>query len=292
VRSGAALMARVYDASYERPSPSLLPRGDGIILYASRNASKRPTATECAAYRDRGVIVRFVFEDGPDRAATGGYADGHSDGQLTYSQVRAKGGEQDDAVYFACDTSARLSLNYARGFRDGLTSFFVAGLYAGDRNLELARANLGTTKLWQSNAKSWSNNWNDAAHHGSYRYASLYQVAAQSPIPGTDLNVINQSGWAGGDDDMTPDQNYKLNELFKRLDNLDTMAFNVNGGGGQAGLRTIIGDMRIQLLGIAQKVGAPAAAVDAQEVADLLVSELPPDLALQVADEIRNRLAY
>jgi len=188
---------KVYDASWQRPAPTKLAPGDGIILYASRTGSKCPSAAECAAYRARGVVVRFVFEDSATRAADGGYADGHADGALTLAQAAAKGGQRGDVAYFACDTNSPLHLEYARGFRDGLAGYFTAGLYAGDRNLERARVGLGITKLWQAGAASWSDHWNYDAHHGSYAHASLYQVVTSSPIPGTDLNVINDPGWAG-----------------------------------------------------------------------------------------------
>lgn len=204
-------MPRVFDASWQRPDPSLLQPGDGIILYCSRDATKCPTRAEVDAYRQRGVIVRRVFEDVSGRAMTGSYTDGRADGQLTEQMMKDDGHAAGEVGYFAADTGGVMSLDYTRGFRDGLTSFFVPGCYAGDRNLERARS-IGITKLWQASAGSWSDHWTEPddgnplmGHYGAYAYAVLYQVVGQSPVPGTDLNVINDPGWAGGngDDDVS-----------------------------------------------------------------------------------------
>jgi len=202
----------VYDASWQRPPPSKLKPGDGIILYVSRTASKCPTIAECDAYRARGVTVRFVFEDSADQAATAGYAAGKTDGAFTLAQVKAKGGQAGDAVYFACDTYATINIDYARGFGDGLTTFFEPRLYAGDRNLELVRTHLGMTLGWQASAASWSDHWHypttaEMWSLGTYPYASLYQSPGASPIPGTDLNIVNNPAWTGGNGDpVTQDE--------------------------------------------------------------------------------------
>jgi hypothetical protein len=184
----------VYDASWQRPSPSLLKPGDGLILYCSRTLSKTPSADQCDAYRARDVQVGFVFEDSADRAAVQGFAAGVSDGALALTQARSKGHPKGWTVYFACDVVSPLNLEYARGFRDGLTAYYVPGLYAGDRNLERARAGLGYTQLWQASASSWSDHWGPN-HHGTYQYAALWQSAGSSPVPGTDLNIVNRAGW-------------------------------------------------------------------------------------------------
>jgi hypothetical protein len=184
----------VYDASWQRPSPSLLKPGDGLILYCSRTLSKTPSADQCDAYRARDVQVGFVFEDSADRAAVQGFAAGVSDGALALTQARSKGHPKGWTVYFACDVVSPLNLEYARGFRDGLTAYYEPGLYAGDRNLERARVGLGYTQLWQASASSWSDHWGPN-HHGTYQYAALWQSAGSSPVPGTDLNVVNRAGW-------------------------------------------------------------------------------------------------
>ena len=204
------LLMAVYDASWQRPAPSKLKPGDGIILYASRTDAKCPTIAECDAYRARGVKVRFVFEDAADRAASTGYAAGKADGALTSQQVKVKGGQAGDAVYFACDTYKTIRLDYATGFRDGLTTFFEPRLYAGDRNLELVRVQLGMTLGWQAAAGSWSDHFykpGQVGGHGTYPYASLWQVIGTSAIPDTDINIVNNPAWVGGNgDNMTPEE--------------------------------------------------------------------------------------
>src|SRR5690349_14226871 len=66
-------------AAWHAYTASQLQPGDGLILYVSRTTSKMPTTAELQNYRDKGVIVRRVFEDSATRAATGTYADGLAD---------------------------------------------------------------------------------------------------------------------------------------------------------------------------------------------------------------------
>ena len=194
----------IYDASYQRPAPTLLRPGDGIILYCSRTAAKTPSSAECGAYRNRGVTVSFVFEDSADRAAISGYATGKSDGAFSAGMARANGHPRSWTLWFACDTYTALNLDYARGFRDGLAGYYEPGIYAGDRNLERARTQLGYTKFWQAGASSWSDHWHypdlppgDTRSYGTYPYAQLAQVAGNSPIPGTDLDIARAPHWYG-----------------------------------------------------------------------------------------------
>jgi len=284
-------MAKVYDASWHRPAPALLQPGDGIILYASRTEAKCPTAAECAAYRARGVIVRFVFEDSATRAAIGNYADGKADGALTLGQVKAKGGQRGDVVYFAADSNALMSLEYARGFRDGLTSFFMAGPYAGDRNLERARVSLGMTKLWQASAGSWSDHWNPAAHHGAYEHAVLYQVVGASPVPGTDLNVINDHAWHTVVGATTPEDDVSYSDwpeaAQQALYNDVASAVVARGVAPYNGtLAAILNDIRARVVAVGVAVGTldptGGGTLDAHAVAQEIITGLGPDLAHQV----------
>jgi hypothetical protein len=219
----------VYDASWARPAPSLLKPGDGIILYCSRTLTKTPTIAQCDAYRTQGVQVGFVFEDSADRAAVQGFAAGVSDGALALTQARSKGHPRGWTVYFACDVVSPLNLEYARGFRDGLTSYYQPGLYAGDRNLERARVGVGYKQLWQASAASWSDHWGPN-HHGTYQYAALWQSTLASPVAGTDLNIVNRAGWNHPligtpedtleGDDMTTEEHDALMAIAASLDAL------------------------------------------------------------------------
>lgn len=194
----------VYDSSYQRPKPSLLQPGDGIILYCSRTPEKVPTVAEVDAYRAAGVSVGFVFEDSADRAATNGYAAGVSDGGLAAQQARAKGHPKGKPVYFACDVIDPVNLNYCGGFRYGLGGYYEPRLYAGDRNLRRAET-IGLHLGWQASAGSWSDNFyhsGDPGGHGTYEGAALWQVVGTSTIPGTDINIVNNPAWNG--DDVTP----------------------------------------------------------------------------------------
>jgi hypothetical protein len=197
---------RVYDTSYSRPAASLLQPGDGVILYSSRTLAKVPSPEECDAYRARGVTVRFVFEDSRGRA-TGTYAQGYSDGVLSHDMARLRGLEPGGVHYVACDVGNPISLEYARGFQAGLSSLFVPGLYAGDRNLEVVRTHLAWSHLWQASALSWSDHWDSELHRGNYRYANLWQSLAASPVPGTDVNIVNPNNpdWSGADMPFTTD---------------------------------------------------------------------------------------
>lgn len=299
----------VYDSSWERPAPSLLRPDDGIILYVSRDDSKCPSATECAAYRNRGVIVRFVFEDAAGRAASGTYADGYADGQLALDQVATKGGHAGDAVYFAADSAAALSLAYGRGFVAGLTDHFEPGTYGGDRNLERARTQLGIRQLWQASAKSWSDHWHDPTDddprsYGAYPYASLYQVVGHSSVPGTDLNLINHPAWAGGmeADDMQADERKWLKDLHDWYGPVDDDHPNVGKGQRNAGATIAstsnkVGELYNQgnaIKGIATLTLAAVrqldpSDVDAAAVVDA-IAEMGADVAKQVLDGLAARM--
>src|SRR6266705_1458849 len=150
---------RVFDTSSDRPLPSELRPGDGIIVYASRTASKCASSAECDNYRKRGIIVGWVFEDQTGRAVTGSFTDGVNDGALSLAMGKHRGMKEGEVHYVASDTSGETSISYARGFAVGLTAYTIPGLYAGDRNLERIRTNLRWSKFWQAGASSWSNNW-------------------------------------------------------------------------------------------------------------------------------------
>lgn len=214
----------VYDTSSDRPLPSELQPGDGVIVYSSNNPGKVPSASECTAYRAHGVNVGFVFEDQSGRAIGGTFAEGWADGDLSLAMAKARGHKQGKPHYVACDQGSTISLDYARGFQAGLTAYYLPGLYAGDRNLELVRTRLGWSKLWQAGASSWSDHWDSDRHHGNYTYANLWQSVLASQVPGTDLNVINLANpdWNGTDmlnatDPVIIGINIKLNNLDTRL---------------------------------------------------------------------------
>jgi hypothetical protein len=195
----------VYDTSYTRPAPTLLKPGDGIILYCSRTPEKVPSVAEVDAYRAYGITVGFVFEDSADRAATTGYNTGKSDGQLAAQQAQAKDHPKNAPIYFACDVIDPVNLDYCRGFKDGLAGYYEPRLYAGDRNLERARAGIGLRLGWQASAGSWSDNFyrsGQTGGHGTYPGASLYQVIGTSTVPGTDINLVNNPAWNGATTDM------------------------------------------------------------------------------------------
>lgn len=283
-------MAKVYDASWARPAPSLLQPGDGIILYASRTEGKCPTAAECAAYRARGVIVRFVFEDSAGRAAAKGHAEGVADGALTLAQAKAKGAQRGDVAYFAADSNDPLNLDYARGFRSGLTSFLEPGCYGGDRNLERARS-VSYVKLWQASAGSWSDHWNPAAHHGAYEHAVLYQVVGASPVPGTDLNVINDPAWHTAVGATTPEDDVSYSDwpeaAQQALYNDVASAVVARGVAPYNGtLAAILNDIRNRVVAVGVAVGTldptGGAVIDAHAVAQEIIAGLGPDLAHQV----------
>lgn len=226
---------------------SVLQPGDGIILYASRTTSKCPTIAEVAAYREAGVddTLGFVFEDSATRASTGTHADGLADGQLTLSMLKARGHAKGKPAYYACDTSEPLSLDYAKGFADGLAGYYEPRLYAGDFNLAKAAA-IGQRNGWQAGAASWSEYWDFGASHGAYGGASLYQVAGTSPIPGTDLNVIHTPDWNGPstqEDDMTPEQAQMLTDLHNWFQSAEDSKGTVhpNTGSGQLNAGATIG---------------------------------------------------
>ena len=195
------MTARVYDTSFKpRPTPDAFKPGDGVIVYCSRDPDKVPDVSEVDAYRKRGLSVGFVFEDSADRAATTGYAAGKSDGALFAQQAQARDHAKGKPAYFACDVIDPVNLDYCKGFRDGLAGYYEPRLYAGDRNLERARAGLGLRLGWQASAGSWSDNFyrsGQVGGHGTYPGASLYQVVGTSTIPGTDINIVNNPAWNG-----------------------------------------------------------------------------------------------
>jgi len=297
----------VYDASWQRPAPSLLKPGDGLILYCSRTASKTPTTAQCDAYRAHSVQVGFVFEDSADRAAVQGFAAGVSDGALALTQARSKGHPKGWTVYFACDVVSPLNLEYARGFRDGLTTYYVPGLYAGDRNLERARAGLGYTQLWQASASSWSDHWGPN-HHGTYTHAALWQSTTASPVPGTDLNIVNRAGWnhpligtpqdtIEGDDMSAADVaaiNAHTDQVAKDIH--DSFVLVLHGDEGHlASLDSILGVVQgnaNKLTALAAQVGTVTAdgQVDVSALATALAADLGPDLGAELVAALKAAL--
>jgi hypothetical protein len=297
----------VYDASWQRPSPSLLKPGDGLILYCSRTLNKTPSTSQCDAYRARSVSVGFVFEDSADRAAVQGFAAGVSDGALALTQAKAKGHPRGWTVYFACDVTSPLNLEYARGFRDGLTAYYVPGLYAGDRNLERARVGLGYQQLWQASAASWSDHWGPD-HHGTYTHAALWQSAAASPVPGTDLNVVNRAGWnhpligtpqdtLEGDDMSAADVaavNAHTDDVLASIK--DSFALVLHGDAGHvANLDNILGVVQSnanRLVALSAKVGTITSdgAVDVPALATALAADLGPDLGAELVAALKAAL--
>lgn len=297
----------VYDASWQRPAPSLLKPGDGLILYCSRTLTKTPTTAQCDAYRARGVQVGFVFEDSADRAAVQGFAAGVSDGALALTQAKAKGHPRGWTVYFACDVVSPLNLEYARGFKDGLTAYYIPGLYAGDRNLERARVGLGYTQLWQASAASWSDHWGPD-HHGTYEYAALWQSAGASPVPGTDLNIVNRAGWnhpligtpqdtIEGDDMSAADIaaiNAHTDQVAKDIH--DSFVLVLHGDAGHlANLDSILAGVQgnaNKLTALAAQVGTVTAdgQVDVTALATALAADLGPDLGAELVAALKAAL--
>lgn len=196
-------MANVYDTSFQRPAPSALDPGDGVILYVSHDPSntKIPSPAECVAYRKANHSVGFVYEWYAERAAEGvmgpdrrtGYDAGYADGLAAVGQAIDRGHHLGKPIYVAHDTGLPVSVDYLRGWEDSAGAHFLPGLYAGDRNLEIAR-DRGWHYLWQASAKSWSNHWDDTHNHGAYVYATLVQELSTT-IPGTDRNIIIDENW-------------------------------------------------------------------------------------------------
>jgi len=277
----------VYDTSSNRPAPGMLNPGDGVIVYCSRTPSKVPSVNECDAYRARGVSVGFVFEDQADRAATGTYDDGFNDAQLSRGMAHNRGHLIGKPIYFACDTGLTISLRYYTGFHDGLVNEFHPGVYAGDRNLEIVRAE-GAHYLWQAASSSWSNHWDSVNHHGNYPYAQLWQSVLASPVPGTDRDIVNpnNSDWNGDDMFLDP-TDPQVVKLFSKLTAIDqhissTGALIIHGDTTHVHSEDAI-DAHIQSLAASMKA-LQAGQVDAGAVvAALLAAGLPEQLAQDLA---------
>ena len=296
----------VYDASWARPAPSQLKPGDGLILYCSRTLNKTPSTSQCDAYRARSVSVGFVFEDSADRAAVQGFAAGVSDGALALTQAKAKGHPRGWTVYFACDVTSPLNLEYARGFRDGLTAYYVPGLYAGDRNLERARVGLGYGQLWQASAASWSDHWGPN-HHGTYPYAALWQSTTASPVPGTDLNIVNRAGWnhpligtpqdtiEGDDMSFTDwpqaDQDALVKAVWAAGVKNDTTGIVMSAGDRLVGAQAQSG-LNDKVTAIAVKLGTLTAAgtLDVAALATALADDLGPELGAELVAALKAAL--
>lgn len=182
----------VYDTSFHRPAPSKLPAGAGVIVYCSRDGAKVPSVDEVAAYRRAAHPVGFVFEDQAERAVVNNYATGLGDARLAASQAAARGHEYGKPIYCACDTGFEISIPYLQGWIDGLHPHYIPGLYAGDRNLEIA-LQYGVRRLWQAGAGSWSDHYN-SAHGIYYGRADLVQLL-DTDISGTDRNLVVNPAW-------------------------------------------------------------------------------------------------
>lgn len=87
------------------------------------------------------------------------------------------------------------------------------------------------------------------------------------------------------EDDMSAAAEAMIKDLHDRLGKIDTMAFNVNGGGGQQSMRAILGT-------VAAKVSAPTSGgnVDVQALASDLAGALGPDLGQQLVAALGTAL--
>lgn len=182
---------KVYDASFNRPSPNQVGAGNGIILYGSyvdpQTSGKIPSIDEVNNYRNAGVEVGFVYEWYETRA-TEDYASGYTDGQIALSQFRARNHAEGKVAFAACDTVNRISGSYIQGYRDGLSGYYKPGIYAGADNLRIAEM-YGINYFWEAKSESWDGT------KGELGYAQLVQQL-NSDLFGTDLNIV-YGDWIG-----------------------------------------------------------------------------------------------
>ncbi|WP_134324528.1 peptidoglycan recognition protein family protein [Cumulibacter soli] len=98
------------------------------------------------------------------------------------------------------------------------------------------------------------------------------------------------AGGAIQEDDMKADERAALMAIKDRLEKIDKLAFNVNGGSGAESMRTVLDKMRRSTLsiskGVATLVGRDPHVIDAKALA----AAIPDEIAGQVANELAKRL--
>lgn len=178
---------KVYDASFQRPSPEQVGAGNGIILYLApinpQTAPKIPSQAEVAAYHSHSIEVGYVFESYETRA-TEGYQQGVDDGTIAVIQAHQFGHPTGRVVYVAADSSAEISGEYLRGIENCFNGHYAYGIYAGGNNLRIAQER-GWRFLWKAKSSGW----------GDFAGAQLEQQMT-SDLPGTDLNTVH-GDWTG-----------------------------------------------------------------------------------------------
>ena len=156
-----------------------------VIRYLTGTGNKPISPIELAYYATNGICVAFVFEIG-STDAQGGYAAGRANAQSAAGAMAALGVTA--PIYFAVDQSINppSAVNYFQGINSVLQPSSV-GIYGEGALCTLLQQDGLATWFWQSESTSFPGNSMTLA------ITHLQQKYNDSPVPGTDLDIIMKS---------------------------------------------------------------------------------------------------
>lgn len=159
--------------------------GSSVALrYLSRYTAKVPGAREVADYRNGGIHLVFVFEDGAKNALMG-RSQGVSDATFARAQARALGMPINRPIYFAVDFDTAGNPSVTDAYFDGVAEVLgrtMCGPY-GSAEVCAHHLNRGFGFAWQTYA--WSRNFFDGRCQ-VYQYSNGHTVGGV----GVDFNHI------------------------------------------------------------------------------------------------------
>jgi hypothetical protein len=204
------------DYSVARPSPTELYKAGKRFacryLYGTL-PGKAVTRSEIDALHKAGLAVVLNWEWQADEAK-GGYPTGQDRARRTTDIVGRLGAPRDAVVYYSVDYDAR-DMTPVREYFRGITSVWPksrTGVYGGRRVIEAAKSGGWCPWYWQTYA--WSDGvWVPGTHIQQYRNGVNFQ--------GSDVDLDRATTADYGqwrvEDDMTPEQAEKLNDIHFTL---------------------------------------------------------------------------